>query len=86
MYLEDGIGGGSSLREAERISSEIPIDLEKLGFLVAIEKCHWEPTQKLEWLGLSQNIQEIKVRVSKCRIEKLEKKHYQSTTGGMCLV
>lgn len=53
MYLEDGIGGGSSLREAERISSEIPIDLEKLGFLVAIEKCHWEPTQKLEWLGLS---------------------------------
>lgn len=53
MYLEDGIGGGSSLREAERISSEIPIDLEKLGFLVAIEKCHREPTQKLEWLGLS---------------------------------
>lgn len=39
MFLDDGIGGGSSLREAERISSEIHRDSEKFGFLIAIEKC-----------------------------------------------
>lgn len=42
-----------------------------MGFLVAIEKCQWEPTQKLEWLGLSWKTQK-KVSVSRGRIEKLE--------------
>ena len=72
MYLDDGFGGGSNLQEAELVSEVVQSDLQRLGFLIAVEKCHWQPTQEVVWLGLVWNTKLDKVKVSDKRIEKLK--------------
>ena len=72
MYLDDGFGGGSNLQEAELVSEVVQSDLKRLGFLIAVEKCHWQPTQEVVWLGLVWNTKLDKVKVSDKRIEKLK--------------
>lgn len=55
LYLDDVIGGASTFQEAKVVSSEIQQDLEKLVFLIAEDKSHWDPVQELVWLGLVWN-------------------------------
>jgi hypothetical protein len=50
MYLDDGIGGTESFDQATMISTNVQADLKSLGFLVADNKCQWEPVQELGWL------------------------------------
>lgn len=47
LYLDGGIGGASTFQEAKVVSSEIQGDLDKLGFLIAEDKSHWDPVQEL---------------------------------------
>ena len=72
MYLDDGIGGSSSLTDAEMVCARIQADLNRLGFLVAIEKCQWEPVQTLVWLGLVWDTKNNTITLSESRIEKLK--------------
>ena len=43
MFLDDGLGGASDLNTAEKLSMEVQKDLSELGFLLAVEKCNWQP-------------------------------------------
>ncbi|XP_062570673.1 uncharacterized protein LOC134232701 [Saccostrea cucullata] len=72
MYLDDGMGGASTLHEAELVSLEIQKDLDKLGFLVAADKSHWEPVQELVWLGFVWNTINNKIMVTSPRVNKLK--------------
>lgn len=63
LYLDDGIGGASTFQEAKVVSSEIQGDLDKLGFLLAEDKSHWDPVQELVWLGLVWNTKINKTRL-----------------------
>lgn len=55
MYLDDGLGGSDSYDNCLNISKEVQAQLEKLGFLMAQEKCIWLPTQSIKWLGYIWN-------------------------------
>jgi hypothetical protein len=44
-----------------------------LGFLIAHNKCHWSPCQKLDWLGYSWDTENGIIFVKEQRIQKLEK-------------
>ena len=70
MYLDDGICGCSSFQKAVEISQIIQYDLKKLGFLLAQEKCSWEPSQEVIWLGLLFNTKTGTVKITYNRIEK----------------
>lgn len=71
MFLDDGIGGGDNLDEAQSFSLQVQGDLKRLGFLVAEEKCHWVPCSILQWLGLVWNFSEGKVYIVEERVRKL---------------
>jgi hypothetical protein len=47
--------------------------VQNLGFLIAHDKCHWSPCQKLEWLGYSWDTENGIIFVKEERIQKLEK-------------
>lgn len=72
LYLDDGIGGASTFQEAKVVSSEIQGDLDKLGFLIAEDKSHWDPVQELVWLGLVWNTKINKIMVTATRVNRLK--------------
>ena len=47
MYLDDGLTGSADENDAERLSDYIRNTLKELGFLIAEEKCKWEPKPKV---------------------------------------
>ena len=51
MFLDDGLGGGSSIQSAILVSQAIKRDLIQFGFLLSDSKCFWNPMQIQTWLG-----------------------------------
>ena len=51
MYLDDGLAGSFNKISAENLMTNVRKDLLDSGFLIAEDKCVWQPTQKIEWLG-----------------------------------
>ena len=71
MYLDDGLAGASSFLEASALSDMVKSDLTKLGFLIAEDKCIWQPTQNITWLGCCWDMFTGTVEVSQARIDRL---------------
>ena len=71
MFLDDGLGGGSSYKECLDISMDVKNTFESLGFLIAYEKCNWLPCQTLTWLGFCWNTVDGRIYVTEERIERL---------------
>ena len=55
------------------MSGLIKKDLEKLSFILAKEKCEWNPSQKVIWLGHVLDTKEGIIKVTETRIQKLSK-------------
>ena len=51
--IDDGIIAVKGKTEVEVESSQVRQDLLSAGFVVNIEKCVWEPSQNMEWLGFN---------------------------------
>ena len=51
IYIDDGIGAATSLRDAEVMSHNMKRDLQFAGFLINQTKSNWDPAQHLSWLG-----------------------------------
>lgn len=51
VYLDDGIISVKGKDNALRESAQVRQDLESAGFVVNVDKCVWEPSHSLEWLG-----------------------------------
>jgi hypothetical protein len=71
MYLDDGIGGDIDYQEAVRISNFVRESLLKFGFLIADEKCDWQPSSLATWLGYTWDMAEGVVRVTSARLDRL---------------
>ena len=71
MFLDDGLGIADSQEAASIMVDNIRKDLKSSGFLVAEDKCVWEPTQNIKWLGLIWNSTENCLRISDSRIGDL---------------
>ena len=72
MFLDDGIGGHKDWRRASESSKYIESSLNQFGFLIAEDKCSWEPTLTAVWLGYFWNMIEGKLYVTEDRIRRLE--------------
>ena len=72
MFLDDGIGGHKSRSKAVESSRYIRNSLTDFGFLIAEEKCVWEPSLQAIWLGYFWDMIEAKLYITKERITKLE--------------
>ena len=53
IHLDDDIVAVKGKAEATVESVKVKQDLESAGLIVNIEKCIWEPSCKIEWLGLA---------------------------------
>ena len=72
MYLDDGLAGANTIQSAYVLSSKIKNDLEKLGFLLAHEKCDWKPRQNVTWLGLIWNMASGTMHLTEERTQNIE--------------
>ncbi|VDI32229.1 Hypothetical predicted protein [Mytilus galloprovincialis] len=70
--INDGLGGGKDFESCQKSSQFVKFQLQKLGFLIAHEKCVWDPCQKLKWLGFIWNTETGRIFVSPERIDKAE--------------
>ena len=72
MFLDDGIGGSKMYEKALLTSNIARETLISLGFLLADEKCHWNPEQKVTWLGHCLDMIAGKLFITEERIKRLE--------------
>ena len=71
MYLDDGLCGDKGYNRTKDVSIQVKSDLEQLGFLLADEKCQWEPVRSITWLGYNWNLDSHEIKVTNDRITKV---------------
>ena len=69
-YLDDGLLVGNSYEETVLIAREVKQDLLCSGFVPKVEKCSWEPSQDIKWLGLALDTKEMRIVIPDKRINK----------------
>ena len=72
MFLDDGIGGNKDLSLAIKSRDYTGQTLGKFGFLLADEKCNWEPSLKVVCLGHLLDKQNNKLFITEERIKRLQ--------------
>ena len=72
LYMDDGSGGHSTVEGAQAVAKRLKSDLVQAGFVPNENKCHWEPSQTVEMLGMEVDMREGIIRVTKGRVEKLK--------------
>ena len=73
MFLDDGICGNTNRDKAVKSGKFIKGTLDDLGFLIAEDKCKWDPVLQAVWLGYFWNMVEGKLYVTDERVSRLEK-------------
>ncbi|XP_060574478.1 uncharacterized protein LOC132732127 [Ruditapes philippinarum] len=73
MFLDDGIGGSNEYEKAVSASAFTKQSLLDFGFLLADEKCQWDPVQRIEWLGHVLDMKSNHLYITSDRIRRLEK-------------
>lgn len=73
VFLDDGIGGAQGKERAVEMSAFIRQDLLAFGFLLADEKCSWDPALVVTWLGHVWDMLSGKVSVTPERLERLDR-------------
>ncbi|CAH3174142.1 unnamed protein product, partial [Porites lobata] len=71
MFLDDGLGGNSCKESVSTDSIAVRADLAKLGFLLSVDKCVWDPSLIQTWLGYILNISENRLYVTDTRVSNL---------------
>ena len=73
MYLDDGLGGADNYDECTKVSHRIRADLIDFGFIIAEEKCNWNPVQVITFLGMVWDTSEGTIRITDERINMILK-------------
>ncbi|CAB3997154.1 Integrase recombinase xerD-like [Paramuricea clavata] len=73
VYLDDGISGHKRRIDASAASIIQKKDLSCSGLKTNEEKCHWEPMQIGEWLGMIINAINFEFEIPPRKIEKVKK-------------
>ena len=58
MFLDDGLGGNSCKGSASTDATAVRADLTKLGSLLSVDKCVWDPSLIQTWLDHVLNMSE----------------------------
>ena len=73
VYLDDGISGHKSRLDAAAASIIQKKDLSLAGFKTNDTKCHWQPMQIGEWLGLIINTINFHFEIPQRKVEKVKR-------------
>ena len=73
IYLDDGWVFSPDYDEACRFSRHIRSDLLECGVVWSVKKCVWTPTREVEWLGMLWNAENLTLKITDRRIEKVLK-------------
>ena len=72
MFLDDGIGVDSCYEIASATNMFVEESIVDFGFLLADDKCYWEPVREIVWLGHVLNMNEHILYITEDRIKRLE--------------
>ena len=72
VFLDDGLGAAADSNKAKIASLQVHADLLKSGFLPNEDKCVWEPTQVITWLGTVLNMSSSVISATDKRISSLQ--------------
>ena len=62
---------GRTVNEAIQARDTLIFLLQKLGFVINLEKSHFQPVKVLEFLGLNINTQEMKLSLTQEKVDKI---------------
>ena len=71
-FLDDGLGGSLTFNEACTSSTFIRQSLKEFGFLLSEEKCQWQPSLEVSWLGYFLCMKTGRFFISSERIDRTE--------------
>ena len=72
LYLDDGLGIGNSLSEANVHAKAIHKDLIEAGFILNDEKSKWQPRQTCQWLGFLLDTKEGVIAPVNSKINRIK--------------
>ena len=70
MFLHNGLCG-NSCKGFSTDAIAVRGDLAKLGFLLSVDKCNWDPSLIQTWLGHVLNMSENRLYVTDTRVSNL---------------
>ena len=70
VYLDDGIIWGETKEACRTATCRIRQDLYEAGFFVAEEKCSWQPSQQVTWLGHKIDLCDMSLDITEDRKDK----------------
>ena len=71
MFLDDGLAGCSNFEDSLAFSKFVQTSLADFGFLIAHEKCVWQPSQNVNWLGFNWNLTSGSLHATSDRIDRI---------------
>jgi len=71
LYMDDGSGGHKSYEGAVAVAKVMKTDLLRAGFVPHPDKCRWEPSQRVDLLGMQLDFELGVIKASESRVQKL---------------
>ena len=71
LFLDDGWGIEKDKSICSLVSKNMQSDLQAAGLIANNEKCQWEPSQVVEWLGLVWNAKTGTICITENRIQNI---------------
>lgn len=71
LYLDDGVGVNASRAQCAIESQRVRSDLLSLGFHEQPDKCQWEPTQCIKWLGFIVDLKSFCIRAPPEKVNRV---------------
>ena len=71
LYLDDGWVFSPDFETACLFSRHVRSDLLKCGVVWSIKKSTWKPCREIEWLGMMWNAEDLTLKISTTRLQKL---------------
>ena len=71
VFYDDGLIVSNSKSQLEKLSLQVHCDLLRAGLLPGIDKCIWEPTEVINWNGLTFNFKLQTIAILEKRVEKI---------------
>ena len=68
LYIDDGIGTAGTYDICKRTAVFVKASLKQAGFVINIEKSHWEPTKQATWLRVEIDTEECTLKIPEKRI------------------
>ena len=68
-FFDNGIGAVSSMEQGVQHSIKVKSDLIAAAFIPNVNKCQWLPVPILEWLGLIHDLLQMKIFVTKRKLD-----------------